>query len=119
MWHNIEFIDSFSERRTIRYCYLLVPLDSQGALETFMLNALSENSNEKKEAIRQVRDFVNNFKSNVYLRKRREKVKAELRISISVFDPRKTFYTMRELIESIDWMEFDQTDKQYGILKEI
>ena len=118
-WHTIKFAGSFSQITSIRYCFLLVPLNSQGALETFMLDALSEKSETEKDAIQQVKEFVKDFQSEKYLRKRREKIKAELGISLSIFCPEKMFDTMIEMINQVDWSTFDQTDKQFGILKEI
>ena len=110
-WQSIEFTGSFSLKISIKYCYLLVPLDSQGALETFMLNALSEKDEARKEVIDQVEFFISNFKSEQYLRKRREQIKAELGISISVFNPERMFDTMMELINQVDWTNFDETEK--------
>lgn len=118
-WQQLYFRGGFSQRVMIRYCYLLVPYDSQGALETFMLTALSEKSASKKEVIIQVKDFIGNFKSTEYLQKRREKIKGELSVSVAIFNPTRMFDLMNELIKQIDWSVFDQTEKQFGILKEI
>lgn len=119
IWTTIEFEGSFSEEISIRYCYLLVPYDAQGALETFMLKALSEDNETKKETILQVKDFVKNFKSDQYLKKRRERIKAELGISVSIFNPERMFDTMMELINRVDWSKFDETEKQFGLLREV
>lgn len=118
-WTKIEYLDSFFQDQHMYICYLLVPLDSQGALETYMLNALSENSNSKKEAIKQVKSFIKDFRSEEYLKKRRDRVKAELSISISVFLPDRMFDTMTEIIRSVDWSEFCTTDTQFGVLLHI
>jgi len=90
-----------------------------GALETFMLDALSEKSPEKKHVVEQSRSFVKGFKSDVYLKKRRERTKAELGVALSAFSPDKVFTTMQELIDSFDWTEFEATDKQFKLLTEI
>jgi len=59
------------------------------------------------------------FKSDVYLKKRRERTKAELGVALSAFSPDKVFTTMQELIDSFDWTEFEATDKQFKLLTEI
>ena len=118
-WTSIEYKDSFSQDQHMDICYLLVPVDSQGALETYMLNALSENSESKKEAIQQVKAFVKEFKSEEFLKKRRDRVKAELSVSISVFSPDRMFDTMTEIIKSVDWTDFRTTDTQFGVLLRI
>ena len=99
--------------------YLLVPLDSVGALETFMMNSLSEQNEEKSNVILQAKEFVKNFSSQVYLRERREKVKAELGVSLSVFSPDKVFTTMKELIDSAHWETFATANTQFERLKEL
>lgn len=115
-WHDISFEDSFSNQRCMHICYLLVPIENQGALETFMLNSLSNQCDAKKEAIKQVKAFLHEFSSNKFLTKRREKIKAELSVSISIFNPDRMFDTLKELIESIDWVKFENTNKQFNAL---
>lgn len=118
-WFEIQFKDAFSQLVSLRLCYLLVPIDSQGALETFMLDALSENSESKKQAIAQVKEFIRHFESDKYLQKRREKIKAELGVSISIFSPDRMFDTLVELIKSVDWTTFESTNRQFEVLFEI
>ena len=118
-WARIEYKDSFQQSQHMDFCYLLVPIESQGALETYMLNALSEKSVTKKEAIQQVKMFIREFKSDEFLRRRREKVKAELSVSISVFIPDRMFDSITEIIKSVDWSDFRSTDTQFGILLDI
>lgn len=119
IWHELCFQDDFSKDVKMDFCYLLVPKDGEGALETFMLKALSEQNSENKEVIEQVRRFLAEFKSDIYLKKRREKIKAELSVSISIFSPERMFDTLKEIIESVDWKEFRATDQQFGVLGEI
>lgn len=118
-WVNIDYVAGFKECVSVRFCYLLVPMKKQGALETFMLQALSENDEPRKDAIRQAKEFVSNFSSKVYLTKRREKTKAELSVSISVICPDKMFETLIELINSVDWNDFSIADEQFRVLQDI
>lgn len=117
-WTEVSYQSSFDENKA-RMCYLLVPMQEVGALETFMLNALSENNPEQKEVIDQVKRFIKDFESEVYLKSRRDKVKAELGISLSIFNPERIFRIMDELLSQANWAEFDASDKQFSILKEI
>lgn len=118
-WGRISFEDDFSIKQTVQFLYLLVPLKETGALETFMMHALSEKSLEKKEVIDQAKKFVRDFRSSYYLKKRREKVKAELGVSMSVFSPDRIFTTMKELIDSVEWDEFAASHKQFDLLKDL
>ena len=99
--------------------YLLVPKDSQGALETFILKAFSEKNENRKQVADQVKAFIQHFSSDVYLKSRREKIKAELGVSLSIFNPDKVFTTMDELLKSVDWHSFDIVNDHFKILCEI
>lgn len=116
-WEINTFPNDFSESK-IQMLYLLVPLDGIGALETFMMDAISEQNEDKQYVIEKSKEFVNNFESDTYLTKRREKIKAELGISLSVFSPDRIFTTMKELIDSVAWDEFSTSHKQFELLKE-
>lgn len=120
-WYHFEVKGDFSDGSDddMRFAYLLVPCDEVGALETFMLDALSETSPERDNVIRQSRSFVKGFDSNVYLKKRREQTKAELGVALAVFSPDRVFTTMQELIDSVDWSDFKASETQFRLLLEI
>ena len=115
-WISLSFEDSFANNSTIELCYILVPLHEQGALETFMLSALSETAPEKEEIISQVKNFISNIKSGVYLKQRREKIKAQLGVSLSIFSPDRIFTTMNELLKSVNWADFETAHTQFKTL---
>ena len=118
-WSSIEYTDAFGAASTIQFCYMLVPLNSVGALETFMMKSLSEQNAEQDNVINQAKSFVKNFSSAVYLRSRREKVKAELGVSLAVFSPARVFITMKELIDSVQWGSFTTANTQFELLREL
>lgn len=117
-WSSISYNNVFGSA-VIRFCYLLVPLEEVGALETFMMNSLSEQSPEKESVISQAKTFIRDFPSEIYLKERREKVKAELGISLSVFSPDRVFTTMKELIDSVSWGDFTTANAQFERLQEL
>ena len=85
-----------------------------------MLKALFERSDSTHEVADKVHDFVARFntesKYNVFLKRRRDKIKAELGMFVSVINPDKMFDTLKELIESVDWSKFDLTNSQFSML---
>ena len=117
-WQKVSYTAGFNTKVSMNLCYLLVPLASQGALETYMLDALSENSEAKREVIEQVKQFIRGLKSQDYLRTRRQKIKAELSVSVSVFFPERMFDTLIELITQVDWSKFETTNEQFKVLTE-
>lgn len=117
-WSPISYNNVFGPS-VIQFCYLLMPLEETGALETFMMNSLSEQNAENKNVISQAKTFVREFSSEKYLRERREKVKAELGVSLSVFSPDRVFTTMKELIDSVSWGDFTTAHVQFERLQEL
>ena len=85
-----------------------------------MLKALCESSDSRHEVADKVHDFVARFntesKYNVFLKRRRDKIKAELGMFVSVINPDKMFNTLGELIKSVDWSKFDLTNSQFSML---
>ncbi len=118
-WGKVTLRSRFDTLCKLRMSYILVPENQQGALETFMLNTLASDQKEYKNVIDQVRNFISGFKSEVYLRHRREKTKAELGVSLSVFSPDKIFTTIDELLNSVKWEEFRGFGEQFDILKDM
>ena len=118
-WFPVEYTDAFGTESVVHFCYLLVPEDGIGALETFMMKSLSEQNAEQESVISQAKSFVRNFSSNVYLKERRERVKAELGVSMSVFSPDKVFTTMKELIDSVHWESLATANTQFERLREL
>lgn len=123
-WQKIDFYNSFGEA-SILFCYILVPGNELGALETFMLISLSEKDSLKKKIIERSKNFIANLskdedlKQSKILQERREKIKAELGVFISIFSPDRVFTTMNELIESVQWENFDTSYKQFQNLRSI
>jgi len=119
VWTKINITDDFAMTSDLETLYLLVPISGNGALETFALEAISENNTYAKEAIDQVRFFIKDFHSDKYLTHQREKIKAELSVSISIFSPDKAFHTMDEYLKSIHWEDYKKFNVQFQELEKI
>lgn len=117
-WSSFTIENSFASA-DIQFLYLVVPIKETGALETFMMNSLSEQNEEQRSVIDQSKAFVSGFQSKCYLKQRRDKVKAELGVSLSVFSPDRIFTTMKELIDSVEWEKFSATHEQFKLLQQI
>ncbi len=118
-WTKFKVKDDFSTISEIETLYLLVPISGNGALETFVFNAISEDNIYAKEAIEQARSFIKNFRSEKYLTHNREKIKAELSVSLSIFSPDKVFSTMNEYLKSMNWEKYKLFNIQFQELEKI
>lgn len=119
VWTKISITDKFAIKSDLETLYLLVPTYGNGALETFVLRAISENDIYAKKAIEQVRLFIKDFHSDKYLTHQREKIKAELSVSISILSPDKAFHTMDEYLKSINWEDYKEFNTQFKELEKI
>lgn len=118
-WEYLDY-SNWSGKRRLEIAYMLLPsANENGALETFILNALSEENTEKELVVEQSKQFIKNFNSDVYLRKRREKIKAELGVSLSIFSPDKIFTTMNELLLSVEWEKYNTINSQFTFFKDL
>ena len=117
VWHTVFFDNPFGSH-CIKLCYLLVPLDKVGALETFMLDSMTENNPEQSTVIEQARTFIENLKTDVYLTHRRDKTKALLGVSLSIFNPERIFRIMNEILKSVSWDTFETSNKQFALFSD-
>lgn len=119
-WTDITFFDGFASECVIKFCYLLVPVYETGALETFMLEAISENP-EMCNVVERAKYFTEGVRatSRCYLKRRREIVKSGLGACMAVFNPDRILNTTNWLIKSVDWENFEAVHKQFEPLKQI
>lgn len=118
-WLTFNFEAPFSCAAQMKVCYLLVPLEEQGALETYMLSALTEDKAEQKEVIEQAKEFIENIHTEVYLKGRRLRTKAVMGVSLSVFNPEGIFRIMNEILHSVNWSKFEISQRQFRIISDL
>lgn len=97
---------------------VVLPVETKGAIETFLLEVLSENKDEKY-IVENVREFIKSIKSNKYLQKRRERVKAELGVTFALISPDKVFTTLHNLLCEIPWSNYTTFQEGFKILEKL
>lgn len=117
-WNQIWWNGDFGSCKS-QVGYLLVPYDENGALESFMLRCLKENDAENEYIIEQVDVFLNSLKSEKYLTKRRERVKARLGVSLGIIAPDRSFDALKEIIDSVDWSKYDEANVQFSMIRSV
>jgi hypothetical protein len=116
-WSDCNFTDKFGQVGIIKIMLLIIPFNENGALETVMINALDEKDDE--DLITQCKDFIDNVKTQKYLRKRREKLKARLSTIISIISPDRAVDSMVEIVEGIEWNKYQTVNEAFRKLKEL
>lgn len=119
VWESFPYTNSFSGEMLGKIACILQPNDEYGALETFVLHALCKDDNDATEVVRQVKIFVSDFKSKKFLQHRRDKIKAQLSVSLSVMYPSRTFTTINEFLKSIEWSDYQIFQQQFKIFNEL
>ena len=90
-WQSFNYQGGFENILNGEIVCILQPDKEYGALETFVLQMLCQNDDDNKKVVSQVKDFINHFSSQKYLKHRRDKTKAELSVSLSIMYPDKNF----------------------------
>lgn len=91
-----------------------------GALETVMLDAISENAYDKN-IVKKAAMFVQEMRKEAdkYISTDRLMLKAHLGVTLAVQFPEKTFSLIDELIHNIQWEKYAVLKDCFGILEEI
>lgn len=103
---------------------IVLPFDEQGAIETILMKAISESSEEEKYIVDRANKYIKEFfipekKLNRFLTHEREKLKAKFSAVISVTNPDRSTATFNTLLMSHSWEEKEEIKKHFQILNEL
>jgi hypothetical protein len=128
VWNTITYTDALQNNRSLKCLPLVIPFEDTGAIETFLLDALSIASERDdpemidKQVIQQCIHFIDNLDSkNKYLTRRRDKTKAKFDSVFVVMSPAEAFSDRQTLLRSVPWEQFETVQegfKQLGKLSE-
>jgi hypothetical protein len=116
-WLDVTYTDKFGQEYTVRMMLIIVPFDEEGALETVMINSLAEEDDE--EIIPQCVQFIDGIKSEKYLKKRRDILKAKLSTLIAIIDPDRAVDSLVEIVEGIQWDRYRAVNQTFNKLLEL
>ncbi len=123
-WNEIKYFkNSFGENRSFKLFTLLIPQEKEGAMETFLLNALSDKDRTDKKVIEQCNHFIENLDSNIeelkkqkYLIERGERLKAKFATFFAIASPRRVFDSGDKILKSVKWEEFSYVNENFKIM---
>lgn len=103
-WIENSFVDNFGNEQKLYTLSIIVPAEKQGALETTLLDAISEDEYDKT-IVDQSKTFVNDIrpKATKYIRTDRLVLKAHLATVFAVMSPEKVFTQLDRLIQEVPW----------------
>lgn len=120
IWKEYQFTDGFGEIRQLKILLTIVPDKDFGAMETILLNALSDEGEDQKNLVNDVEKFIVELKEkeNIYLNKKRNVIKAKLGCTVNIMDPERTFSDITPVFKNIAWNEKSVVQEHFKELKE-
>lgn len=105
-WVSNSYENSYKQEAFVDFILVTIPADKEGALETLLLEAISENEYDKTIVNRSMA-YVDEIQpiAAEYIRKNRLKLKACLGVTWAIQYPEKIFSFIDEQIRSVKWEE--------------
>ena len=119
-WIDIKQENGFGQEINIRILPLVIPFDTTGALETFLLEAIAEQDEYDKEIINKGGMFVDSIDPEQrYLKKRRYATKAKFDVYFSVRTPIDQFIERRNILKDVRWENYILIQHDFSKLSEL
>lgn len=116
-WLTFQMHNSIFEEISVEILLLLIPFDENGAIETFLLDAIAEKDEYDKQIIKKGNEFVETVDSEEkYLKHRRDKTKAKMDVYFSVRTPAEHFSERQNILKNIEWEKYEKIQKCFSEL---
>lgn len=119
-WKENIYIDEFENEQTVKALSIIIPTDKQGALESTLLDSLSENVYDKN-IVNKCQKFISGIRSETikYISSDRLALKAHLSSVFAVMSPEKVFSTLDVVIKNTPWEKSETLKECFQILGEL
>ena len=119
-WLEGNFEDNFGNTHEIRTLSIIIPVDKQGALETTLLDAISEEEYDKI-IVDKCAEFVEDVRTvaRKYIKTDRLALKAHLATVFAVLSPEKVFLQLDDIIKEVPWEKSQILMDCFEALKEL
>jgi len=120
IWVSNYYENSYKQESLADFLLVVIPADKEGALETLLLDAISENEYDEAIVKRSVA-YVNEIQplADVYIHKNRLKLKACLGVTWAIQSPEKVFSFIDTQIRSVKWEDSQVLSECFQQLKNI
>lgn len=119
-WVTNIYENSYKQHASVDFLLVVIPTDREGALETLLMEAISEKEYDKVIVTRSIA-YVDEIQpiAAEYIHKNRLKLKSCLGVTWAIQYPEKLFSFIDEQIRSVKWEESRVLDQCFQQLKGI
>ena len=107
------------EKHPIQLLSIVLPPDSKGNLEIFLLNELKENSDDEKILVEKAKFFIDNIEDKPYLIQQRLRGKAWLGSVLSVMFPDWSLKDRNIRLKKVNWENLESVFSAYQKLRDL
>jgi len=119
-WNHCSIENERGETIFFRVLLLVIPFENTGALETFLLDAISANDSYDGQIIATGNSFVETVdREERYLTHRRHKTKAKFDVYFSIRTPYEQYSQRQDILRGIDWENYEFIQDNFKKLKEL
>lgn len=119
-WTVCEMSTQAGDRIQMKLLVMVIPFEENGAMETFLLNAIAAHDEYDKRIIESCRNFINcTDEERRYLNGRRLVTKAKFDAFFCVRTAADQFNQRRDIIKNIPWEKYAAIQKDFRLLENI
>lgn len=119
-WAKYSYMNGQGKEKFAFLLLLVIPFEETGAMETFLLNAISDSDSYDADIIRKGGLFVEQIDSEKkYLTKRRYITKAKFDIYFSIRTAAEQFVERQNIIKNIPWEKYVLIQESFQQLGEL
>ena len=119
-WIKCIYKNGHGKERILFILLLVIPFETTGAMETFLLNCISEKEEYDAKIIQKSKEFVNSVdKEKRYLSKRRYITKAEFDVYFSIRTPVDQFPERQYILKNIEWENYVKIQEDFKKLEKL
>lgn len=119
-WSQHTYINGQGREKTVMILLLVIPFEATGAMETFLLNAISDHDDYDADMIKKGNLFVEEVDPEKrYLTKRRYVTKAKFDVYFSVRTAAEQFAERQNVIKNVEWEKYVLIQKSFRKLGEL
>lgn len=119
-WITCTYKNGHGKEHQYELLMLVIPFEETGAMETFLLNAISKKDDYDAGIINNGNSFVDNIDPEKrYLTKRRYITKAKFDVYFSVRTAAEQFVERQNILRNIDWENYAVLQKNFEKLGDL